>query len=92
MISSESYISKKKDMPWRMIEGEAILVDVDNSDVIYLNEVGASVYESIAESGNIAVKDIVDNVCSRFEVERTTAEEDILVFLEELSKKGVIGY
>lgn len=90
MISLDSRVSRKKSIPWRMIEDEAVLVDIDRGEVIQLDEVGAQVWKDI--DGNLSVGEIVSAVCSRFEVAKDTAAADILEFLNELSQKGAIDH
>ncbi|MDD4940717.1 MAG: PqqD family protein [Candidatus Omnitrophica bacterium] len=88
MISPESRVSKKKSIPWRMIEEEAVLVDIDKGEVIQLDEVGARIWEAI--DGSATVSGIIDTVCSEFEVDKDTATADVLEFLNELSERGAI--
>ena len=88
MISPESRGSKKKSIPWRMIEEEAVLVDIEKGEVIQLDQVGARIWEAI--DGSVRVSGIIDAVCSEFEVDKDTATVDVLEFLNELSERGAI--
>ena len=90
MLSPESRVSKKKSIPWRMIEEEAVLVDIDKGEVIQLDEVGARIWENI--DGSATVSGIIDAVCSEFEVDKDTATADVLEFLNELSDRGAIHH
>ena len=92
MIGINSKVERSKEMPWRMIEEEAILVDVDKSEVIYLNEVSAFIWKLIEEKGPIVVSDIVENICKTFEIEKKVAELDVIEFLKDLAAKEVISY
>ncbi|MFC1886901.1 PqqD family protein [Thermodesulfobacteriota bacterium] len=92
MIGNDAVIKKNKDMPWRMIEEEAIVVDVDKSEVIYLNEVGALIWKLIAENESVGFGDIIDNICDVFDVQKDEAQEDALEFLNGLFEKEVICY
>ncbi len=94
MVSLDSPVFKKKNVPWRIIEEEALLVDVDKGEVIYLNEIGASIWGKIDPEGGAktSVNDIVDHICSEYTVKRPEAETDVVEFLENLAKKGVISY
>ena len=80
--------SKNKDIPYRVIEGEAILVDVEEGEVIHLNEVGALIWEAI--DGKNKVSDIVNCVCNDFEVNQSEARKDVVSFLKEILEKEVI--
>ncbi len=83
----DSCVSRKENVPWRVIEGEAILVDVGKGEVIHCNEVGASIW-SFLESKK-KVKDIVEYIHGEFEIDKNTAQEDTLEFVQELFEKGL---
>jgi hypothetical protein len=80
--------SKNKDIPYRIIEEEAVLVDVEDGEVIHLNEVGAQIWEAV--DGKNKVSDIINHICSEFEVSEIEARRDVLSFLKDLLKKGIL--
>lgn len=88
MVSLNSCISKNKKVPWRIVEGEALLVDVDKGEVIHLNPVGAEIWNLI--EGKKSVSDIVVHIYNTFEVDKETAKKDTLEFLERLIEKSLI--
>ena len=94
MVSIKSQIFGKKDIPWRIIEEEALLVDVHKGEVIHLNEVGAEVWKVINEKEDekTSVKDLIEHICSQFEVEKDTAKTDVLEFVNELVQKGLVSH
>ena len=88
MLTVDSCISKNENVPWRIIEGEAVIVNVDESEVIHLNPVGAEIWNSI--DGKKSVGEIVDHICEQFEVDKQTAKRDTLEFLKKLVKKKAV--
>ena len=72
----------------RMTDDEAILVMPQKGQVKVINEVGAVVWELIY--GKRDVGQIVDEVCSQFDVDRVAAETDTLNFISELIKREII--
>ena len=72
----------------RMTDDEAILVMPQKGQVKVINEVGAVVWELI--DGKRDVGQIVDEVCSQFDVDRVAAEADTLNFISELIKREII--
>ena len=88
MVLLNSRVAKNEKMPWRIIEGEAILVDVDNGEIIHLNPVGAKIWDSI--DGKRPVKEIIGHICGQFEVDNKTAQKDTLEFLDKLVKNGAV--
>ena len=88
MLPLDTIISKNTRVPWRIIEGEAILVKVDSGEVIQLNEVAAEIWRMI--DGQRKISGIITHICSSFEVDRKQAEKDTLDFLESLLDKNLI--
>ena len=72
----------------RMTDDEAVLVMPQKGQVKVINEVGAVVWEMI--DGKREVGQIVDEVCSQFDVDRVAAEADTLNFISELIKREII--
>ena len=72
----------------RMTDDEAVLVMPQKGQVKVINEVGAVVWELI--DGIRDVGQIVDEVCSQFDVDRAAAEADTLNFISELIKREII--
>lgn len=75
-------LSKNEDMPYNMIEGEAVLIDLDENEIIRLNEAGSEIWRLI--DGKRTVGDIIHQICEIFEVEEKEAERDTIKFLRTL--------
>ena len=88
MLRTDSRISKNERVPWRLIEEEAILVNIDTQEAIHLNEVATKIWDAI--DGKKTPEDIIKHIQNQFEVEERKAQEDTLKFLEELLKQGLI--
>lgn len=79
---------KNKEIPYRIIEGEAVLVDVGEGEVIHLNELGAKIWETL--DGKNKVNDIINCICHEFEVSEKEARQDVIDFLKGMLEKGII--
>lgn len=90
ILSLKSCVDKNEKIPWRIIEGEAILVNVDKGEVIHLNKVAAKIWDLI--NGKKSVSDIIEHIYNQFEVDEKAAKRDTLEFLDELIKKGAVNY
>jgi len=84
----DNRVFRIKNVPWRIIEGEAIVVDIDGGEIIHLNETGAVVWKNL--DGKTDVSGIVDHVCEEFDVEKNIAETDVTEFLKTLTEKKVV--
>ncbi|MCK4936453.1 MAG: PqqD family protein [Elusimicrobiales bacterium] len=87
-MDKNSYVSKNKKIPYRIIEGEAVLVDVDRGEVIHLNSVGAGIWDFIGEKTKIG--DIANHICEKFDIENDAAAIDVLEFVSSLNEKGFV--
>ena len=88
MVSLDNYVSRNTAVPWRVIEGEAILVDVSAGKVIQASQTAAFIWEQL--DGSKTIGEIIDRVCADFAVEKERARQDTLEFLEELIRKKLI--
>ena len=88
MLPLDTIISKNERVPWRIIEGEAILVKVDSGEVIHLNEVAAEIWRII--DGKRKISEIVDQIQNDFDVDREQAENDTLEFIQSLSDINLV--
>lgn len=84
----EDKFTKNENIPWRLIDNEAIIVDIKEGESIYLNEVGAFIWGSI--DGKKTVKEIIKHICDNFDVDIETAKKDTLNFLKTLLEKKLI--
>lgn len=88
MLRPDSRFSKIKEIPWKMIEKEAVLVDTEEGDVIRLNEVGAKIWKSLDEDKT--ADDIINYIHEDFEANRAVIEKDVLDFLKKLIAMEII--
>ena len=88
MLSLDACILKSGKIPWRIIEQEAILVDVKGGNVMQMNEVGAFIWSQI--NGEKSARRIIDSVCEAFEADKDRIKKDTLEFLSELLKRRII--
>lgn len=85
--------TKETNLVTRDIAGETIVVPVRNNvgdlDSIYtLNELGTLVWQLIDGKNNVT--QIVDAICSAYDVTPEEAETDVLEFLKSLETGGLI--
>jgi methyltransferase-like protein len=89
MVKMEDKFHKNENIPWRLIDAEAILVDIKEGESIYLNEVGTFIWNSL--DGKNTVKEIVECICDNFDIDLETAKRDTIKFLETLLEKKLIS-
>ncbi len=68
--------------------GEKVMLSVRNGNYYNLGQIGGHIWDAI--SGGQPLASLVDGLCAEFEVERDVCEQQVIVFLEQLRKEGLI--
>jgi len=85
----DEYVVKNNEKTaYRIIDGEAVVVNLKDSTFHTLNPVATFIWEQA--DGRIKAGQIVGKICQEFEVDWHTAEKDCLEFLHELVSKGLV--
>ena len=83
------YLNKNNEKTaYRIIDGEAVVVNLKESTFHTFNPVATFIWEQA--DGKIKAGQIVEKICQEFEVDWDTAEKDCLEFLNELISKGLV--
>jgi hypothetical protein len=75
---------------WREVDTEAIFLSEDGETVHVLNELGLFLWQLV--DGTRTMEDMLDAVCSEYEVARDVATRDLLAFMDRLAKKGIVQF
>ena len=84
----EYVIKNNEKTAYRIINGEAVVVNLKDSTFHTLNPVATFIWEQA--DGQIKVEQIIKKICQEFEVDWDTAERDCLEFLGEMISKGLV--
>ena len=87
-ITIESQISQIKDIIASDIDDEKVMMSVEKGQYYGLDPVGSRVWELIEEP--IKVSAVIDALLLKYDVEREVCERDVLAFLEDLYKDGIL--
>lgn len=79
-------LRRVKGIAWRVVEGEAILVNVRRDEVIHLDAVGSFIWSKM--DGQTTLEEIARGMVGEFEVDLETSMEDIRDFAGRLLKQG----
>ena len=88
MLGLETRLARNAQVPWRLIEGEAILLDGVEGELIRLNQVGAEIWNAI--DGTRTAQEIVDRICATFDVSQRQARRDVHRFLKHLLRHELV--
>lgn len=79
---------KKQNLAFRIIDGEAFIVDAEKQMLHNLNETGTRIWQ-LLEKGK-TFDEIAEIICNEFEVSKKESEQDVKDFLKELKEKKLI--
>ena len=84
----ESVPFRTEEVRWRLVEGEVVLIDTDEGELVRFNEIGSQIWQAI--DGRSTVAQIVDHICESFDVGRRRARKDVTRFLRQLQRQELI--
>lgn len=76
------------DVKVNILDGEAVLLDLQTGAYFGLNKVGAHIWQMYGEGQS--VQQAIESVCQRFEVEAARAEQDARALTEKLVERGLL--
>jgi len=76
------------DVIFRDLQGEAIILNLTTGTYFGLNEVGTRAWTEFAAAVTLAA--VVETLTREYDVDRPTAERDVLELVEALAAKGLI--
>lgn len=89
MLLLEDKFIRNNDIAWRVIDGEALIVSPKDSLIYPLNDVGARIWELL--DGKRTVSDVASIICEEFEGDGKVIQNDIMSFIEDLLKAGLVN-
>ncbi|MEM1247885.1 MAG: PqqD family protein [Acidobacteriota bacterium] len=78
----------RRDVRFRVVGDEAIVIRQQAAEVLVLNEVGARILQLLEGEPNL--DELVDSLAQEFEAERSQLQADAVAFVAELVEAGVL--
>ncbi|MEM9407989.1 MAG: PqqD family protein [Acidobacteriota bacterium] len=78
----------RRDVRFRVVGDEAIVIRQRAAEVLVLNEVGARILQLLEVEPNL--DELVDSLAQEFEAERSQLQADAVAFVAELVEAGVL--
>ena len=88
MIEAGKMPKVAPDIVWRMLDDNAVVVSPREGEVRVLNEVGTAIWQLLVQEEGLPA--IEQYLTTHFEVTQTRAHDDLLIFLEELTERGIL--
>ena len=87
-IDFSTMLKRKPDMVAANIDGDVVMMDVDQGQYYGISGVGSRVWELLEES--ISIVGITEVICREYETDPATCRNDITKFINELIEIGLI--
>ncbi|HEX3527163.1 MAG TPA: PqqD family protein [Thermoanaerobaculia bacterium] len=87
-IDTATVLRPSRDIRYRRIDGEAVVVRQKAAEVLVMNEVAARLLD--LADGRSSVGAWIDVLAGEYEVDRETLERDVLTFAAELAAEGML--
>lgn len=88
LLSLDSHVTKDNSQVIdRVVDGEALLIDLQTGNYFSLNAVGTRIWESL--DGSMTVQDIIHMVVDEYDVDVERAEADVLTLVNDLISEGL---
>jgi hypothetical protein len=90
-MTSEDFTSRPTitgEVIWRQLDDNAVLVSPSSGEVQVLNAVGTIIWRMLAKEQSIT--DIAAHLANNYQVSPIQAQQDVILFLQELHNRGLI--
>lgn len=87
-VHSLAYPVRNETTAFRIIDNEAVILNLDSGIYYSLNEVGTKVW-GLCDGSN-GVRDITAAIVEEFEVQEEIAQKDILELISDLLTEGLV--
>jgi hypothetical protein len=88
-ILVESKIAQKPGNIVSDMDGEKVMLNIENGKYYNLGELGGAIWDLIKEP--ISVEVVIMKLLSEYEVEKTECEKHVISFIYELYSEGLIS-
>ena len=86
--STDTIPVREENVISRQVDEETVLVSPERGEVKVINQTGALIWKNC--DGQTSVGQLVELVCSEYQVDREAAEKDLVEFLDALFMRGLI--
>ena len=88
MVNIEMYPKHCEGVIYRNIEGEAVVLNLDNGFYYSLNELGTDIWEMC--DGTVNIQEMIKCVYDEYEVTYEQARDDVLELMGDLVREGLV--
>jgi hypothetical protein len=89
IVMTERFRPREEEVAAKVMDGEAILINLSNGIYYSMDKVGGFVWEMV--ESRQSVEEMVTGIVARYEVSREQAEADLALLMEELVQENLIA-
>jgi len=86
--ATDTLFRTRRDVRFRVIDGEAVVLRQDAAEALVINEVGARILQLL--DGRTPIDRVADRLMEEYEVGREEAVGDLREFVADLSNVGIV--
>jgi hypothetical protein len=87
-VTAETLIKRSKQITWRQVEDETILLNLENGEYYSLNQLGSKIWKIIGTDKK--VKEIAAIISKEYTVNYARVIQDTINFIKQLSKHNLL--
>lgn len=80
---------RQEGLNWREIDGEVVVLDVEQSHYLNLNPTGSVLWLMLAEGAT--ERQLIERLLQEFDVDEPTARDDVLAFLADCRENDLLA-
>lgn len=84
----DSRIQRKAGIPWKRLETEAVILDLQSGDYFELDEVGCRIWEALDGEQTLAAH--AQSIALEYEADPEEVRSDVMAFVGELFTRGLV--
>ena len=84
----DKYLVRSERFAWQVIEDEAVVLDREEEEMLRLNPIATEIWQAL--DGSRSIVELIDQIHQSFDVDRKTAENDVLRFVKELVNREMV--
>ncbi|HJX71831.1 MAG TPA: lasso peptide biosynthesis PqqD family chaperone [Bacteroidales bacterium] len=87
-IKPDTLLKRKQDQLFSEIDGEVVMLSVENSEYYGMDKVGSRIWQLIEKS--MSLKQLIGILLDEYEVAEEQCTEDTVKFIEQLMEKELV--
>ncbi len=87
-IDENSRIVRNESIPTGVIDGEMVALDLQKGDCFGMDKIGTRIWVLIESPTPVST--IIDQLASEHEVDRATCSTDVIAFVADLARSGLV--